>query len=100
MYWTESARKIDLRNADKTATSVPPRRRIPVAPQTVITTKQIDRWPFQGIPAGERGVVLDIDDESGSILIQLDRYFESLRPWRNCIHVPRECRSEIRFYSH
>jgi hypothetical protein len=65
--------------------------------RTVVTTKAIDRWPFEGIPAGERGVVLDIDQDTGHVLVQFDRYFESLRPWHNCIQVPPECRSEIQF---
>jgi hypothetical protein len=48
----------------------PEQRRIAVAPnQTVVTIKAIDRWPFHGIPAGERGTVLDIDEETGSVLV-------------------------------
>jgi hypothetical protein len=35
--------------------------------QTVITTKAIDRWPFRGIPAGERGIVIDIDEKEARI---------------------------------
>jgi hypothetical protein len=35
--------------------------------QTVVTTKLIDRYPFHGIPAGERGTVIDTDEETGHI---------------------------------
>jgi hypothetical protein len=57
--------------------------------QTIVTTKLIDRYPFKrgpydGTPAGERGTILDIDQDTGHVLVQLERYFESLRPWRNC----------------
>jgi hypothetical protein len=62
----------------------------------VVTTKAIDRYPFHGIPAGERGLIIDVDEETGSLLIEMERYFASLRPWRNCLHIPPQCRSEIR----
>jgi hypothetical protein len=69
--------------------------------QTVVTTKLIDRYPFKrgpydGIPAGERGTVIDIDEDTGHILVELEKYFRSLEPWHNCIWFSPECRSEIR----
>lgn len=47
------------------------------------------------IAQGETGQIIDIDPETGDLMVQLSHQHESLKHWHNCIHLPKSNRAMV-----
>ena len=58
--------------------------------QRVTLIADADRFPFGIIPAGETGEVIEIQECAGIvdlIVVKLDRHFDWLAEWDNCLQT-------------
>ena len=57
-----------------------------VAISRAITSKSVSAT-IGSLGIGETGIIMDVDPETGDVLIRLDRIFPALRHWRNMVPI-------------